>query len=166
MTGSQLRTAEIDHRGGRRLVGSVDTTFGNGFSLHRTIGAVGPPANPAGASPSGTRAEKRWLCGLLWSMGRREILTVVPALVGLAVRVAQDVALDAQLLAVDEAPRQAPRGTGVVTAQEPSPGCYVCPGSRVRIWVTTDPEDGEGNGGRGGTRLPTGPVTVAPAGRK
>nr|WP_281288674.1 PASTA domain-containing protein [Pseudonocardia kunmingensis] len=99
-------------------------------------------------------------------MGRREVLTVVPALVGLAVRAAQDVALDARLLAVDEAPPHAPRGIGVVTAQEPPPGCYVPPGSRIRIWVDTDPDDGEGNGGRGGSRVPTGPVTVTPAGSK
>lgn len=106
----------------------------------------------------------RW--GLLWGMGRREILTVVPALVGLAVRAAQDVALDAQLLAVDQAPQPTRTATGIVTAQDPPPGCYLPPGSRVRIWVSTDPDDGEGRDGRGGLRLPTGPVTVTPSGTK
>jgi beta-lactam-binding protein with PASTA domain len=99
-------------------------------------------------------------------MGRREQLTVVPALVGLTVRSAQDVALDARLLAVDQAPRPSQPASGVVTAQDPSPGCYLRPGSRVRIWVTTDPDDGDGDDGRGGLRLPTGPVTVTPAGTK
>jgi beta-lactam-binding protein with PASTA domain len=99
-------------------------------------------------------------------MGRREILTVVPALVGLGVRAAQDVALDAQLLAVDQAPQPLRSAAGVVTAQDPSPGCYLPPGSHVRIWVTTDPDDGEGRNGRGGLRLPTGPVTVTPSGTK
>jgi beta-lactam-binding protein with PASTA domain len=98
-------------------------------------------------------------------MGRRETLTVVPQLVGLAVRAAQDVALDAWLLAVDQAP-QPSHPAGVVTAQDPAPGCYLPPGSRVRIWVTTDPDDGEGRDGRGGLRLPTGPVTVTPTGTK
>jgi beta-lactam-binding protein with PASTA domain len=99
-------------------------------------------------------------------MGRREILTVVPALVGLTVRAAQDVALDARLLAVDQAPDPVQAITAVVSAQDPPPGHYVPPGSRVRIWVTTDPDDGEGDGGRGGLRLPTGPVTVTPTGTK
>jgi beta-lactam-binding protein with PASTA domain len=98
-------------------------------------------------------------------MGRREVLTVVPALVGLAVRVAQDVALDALLLAVDQAP-QPSHATGVVASQDPPPGRYLRPGSQVRIWVTTDPDDGEGRDGRGGLRLPTGPITVTPAGTK
>lgn len=93
------------------------------------------------------------------------MLAVVPALVGLAVRVAQDVALDARLLAVDQAPHPSSTATGVVTAQDPPAGRYVRPGSRVRIWVTTDPDD-DGRGGRGGLRLPTGPTTVTPAGTK
>jgi beta-lactam-binding protein with PASTA domain len=99
-------------------------------------------------------------------MGRREVLTVVPALVGLAVRVAQDVALDARLLAVDQARGPSQKAVGVVTAQDPPPGSYLRPGSRVKIWVRTEHDDGEDNGGRGGLRLPTGPITVTPAGRK
>jgi beta-lactam-binding protein with PASTA domain len=99
-------------------------------------------------------------------MGRREVLTVVPALVGLAVRVAQDVALDALLLAVDQTPQPSHIAIGVVTAQDPPPGRYLRPGSHVRVWVTTDPDDGEGRDGRGGLRLPTGPVTVTPSGTK
>jgi beta-lactam-binding protein with PASTA domain len=99
-------------------------------------------------------------------MGRRETLTVVPALVGLAVRVAQDVALDAKLLAVDQEPDRSHASYGVVSAQEPAPGRYLPPGSRVSIWVTTDPDDGEGRGGRGGLRLPTGPTIVTPSGTK
>jgi PASTA domain len=99
-------------------------------------------------------------------MGRREVLTVVPELVGLPVRVAQDVALDARLLAVDQAPDPSRKGAGVVTAQNPSPGSYLRPGSRVRIWAK-EPDDGDGNGGgRGGLRLPTGPITVTPSGCK
>jgi beta-lactam-binding protein with PASTA domain len=99
-------------------------------------------------------------------MGRREVLTVVPKLVGLAVRVAQDVALDAQLLAVDQAPQPSRTATGIVTAQDPPPGSYLPLGSRVRIWVSTDPDDGDERGGRGGLRLPTGPITVTPSGTK
>jgi PASTA domain len=97
---------------------------------------------------------------LLWGMGRREVLTVVPDLVGLAVRAAQDVALDARLLAVDQAPKSLRTATGVVAAQDPPAGSYLQPGSRVRIWMKTDPDDGEGRDGRGGLRLPTGPITA------
>lgn len=99
-------------------------------------------------------------------MGRRELLTVVPPLVGLAIRAAQDVALDARLLAVDQAPGPAPRPSGVVVKQDPSPGRYLPPGSRVLIWVTTDPDDGDGPPGRGGLKRPTGPTKVTPAGTK
>jgi beta-lactam-binding protein with PASTA domain len=100
-------------------------------------------------------------------MGRREKRTVVPALVGLPVRAAQDVALDARLLAVDQAPQCSRSAAGVVTAQDPPPGCHLRAGGRVRIWVSTDPDDdGDGRGGRGGSRLPTGPVPVTPAGTK
>jgi beta-lactam-binding protein with PASTA domain len=98
-------------------------------------------------------------------MGRREVLTVVPELVGLPVRVAQDVALDARLLAVDQAPAPSRTAAGVVTAQNPPPGSYLRPGSRVRIWAAAEPDDGDGNG-RGGLRLPTGPITVTPSGCK
>jgi beta-lactam-binding protein with PASTA domain len=94
------------------------------------------------------------------------MLTVVPALVGLAVRAAQDVALDAHLLAVDQAPQPSRSAVGVVTAQDPQPGRYLSPGSHVRIWVKTEPDDGEGRDGRGGLRLPTGPITVTPSGTK
>jgi beta-lactam-binding protein with PASTA domain len=98
-------------------------------------------------------------------MGRREVLTVVPKLVGLPVRVAQDVALDARLLAVDQAPGPSRTPAGVVTEQNPPAGSRLRPGSRVRIWAT-EPDDGDGNGGRGGLRLPTGPITVFPSGCK
>jgi hypothetical protein len=100
-------------------------------------------------------------------MGRREVLTVVPGLVGLPVRVAQDVALDARLLAVVQAAAPSLTAAGVVTAQNPLPGSYLRPGSRVRIWAKQpDDGDGDGNGGRGGLRLPTGPITVSPSGCK
>jgi beta-lactam-binding protein with PASTA domain len=95
------------------------------------------------------------------------MLTVVPALVGLAVRTAQDAALDARLLAVDQAPQPSQTAAAaIVTAQDPPAGSYLPPGSRVRIWATTDPDDGDGRDGRGGLRLPTGPITVTPAGTK
>ncbi|WP_185060936.1 PASTA domain-containing protein [Pseudonocardia eucalypti] len=99
-------------------------------------------------------------------MARREVLTVVPNLVGLGLRAAQDVALDAQLLAVDADPADHAGAAGVVAAQAPGPGCYLPPGSPVCIWVPTDRGGPEGRDGGGGARLPTGPVTVTPAGTK
>lgn len=41
-------------------------------------------------------------------MGQRERLAVVPSLVGLVAAAAHDVALDAQLLAVDQDPSHSP----------------------------------------------------------
>jgi beta-lactam-binding protein with PASTA domain len=98
-------------------------------------------------------------------MGRREALTVVPRLVGLPAITAHDVALDAQLLAVDQDPCHSAAVAGVVAAQLPTPGTYLTPGSRVRIWVKTGLDDDGGNGG-GGQRLPSGPTSVTPAGAK
>lgn len=99
-------------------------------------------------------------------MARREVLTVVPALVGLAMRTAQDMALDAQLLAVEAGHRTGPAAVGVVVAQSPSAGCYAPPGGRVRIWVRTDRSGPDSGDGGGGQQLPTGPVTLTPTGIK
>ena len=99
-------------------------------------------------------------------MGQREhTLATVPELVGLPAMSAHDLALDAQLLAVDQDPSHSPTVAGVVAAQEPHPGARVVPGERVLIWVRTTPEDGGGGGG-GGQRLPTGPAPKTPAGAK
>ncbi|MGH3671935.1 MAG: PASTA domain-containing protein [Pseudonocardiaceae bacterium] len=89
-------------------------------------------------------------------------LMVVPSLVGLAAVVAHDVALDAQLLAVDQDPSHSPTVAGVVAAQEPAAGSQVTPGHWVRIWVQTDP--GDDGGGGGGRPVPSGPTPLTSAG--
>jgi beta-lactam-binding protein with PASTA domain len=91
-------------------------------------------------------------------------LATVPPLVGLAAIQAHDIALDAQLLAVDQDPSHSPTVAGVVAAQAPNPGTQVQPGDRVLIWVRTTPD--EGGGGGGGQRIPTGPKPKTPAGVK
>jgi beta-lactam-binding protein with PASTA domain len=96
----------------------------------------------------------------------------VPDLVGLEVRVAQDLALDAGVLAVEHGPRPSPARSGVVTGQAPGPGRRVRVGSTVWIWVGPDrsePDDAPGNGdGGGGGRpwLPHGPRPRSPTGHK
>jgi len=55
----------------------------------------------------------------------------VPELIGLEVRVAQDLALDAGVLAVDAGPHRSHVHAGVVTGQVPSAGRRVRVGSRV-----------------------------------
>ena len=55
----------------------------------------------------------------------------VPDLIGLEVRVAQDLALDAGVLAVDAGPHRSHVHAGVVTGQVPSAGRRVRVGSRV-----------------------------------
>jgi|SRR5581483_7226898 hypothetical protein len=101
-------------------------------------------------------------------MGQREQCTepaVVPTLVGLTAVVAHDVALDAQLLAVDQDPSHAPTVPGVVAAQDPPAGSEVARGHWVRIWVQTNPDE-DGGGGSGGLPVPGGPTTLTPAGTK
>lgn len=93
-------------------------------------------------------------------MGQAQ-LTVVPPLVGLAAAVAHDIALDAQLLAVDQDPSHSPTVAGVVAAQEPAAGSQVAAGYRVRIWVQTDPGE-DGGGGGGGLPEPSGPPPLTP----
>lgn len=99
-------------------------------------------------------------------MGQRqqEPLTVVPPLVGLAAVAAHDVALDAQLLAVDQDPSHSPRVAGTVAAQDPEAGCEVTSGHWIRIWVDTNPDD-KRNGG-GSRPVPSGPTPLTPAGAK
>jgi hypothetical protein len=117
----------------------------------------------------------RATCGLPYrGMWRRSAgpAARVPDLVGLQVRVAQDLALDAGVLAVEHDPRPAPAHSGVVTGQTPDPGRRVRVGSTVWIWIGPDrakPDDTPGNeGGGGGGRpwLPQGPRPRSPTGHK
>ena len=62
----------------------------------------------------------------------------VPELIGLEVRVAQDLALDAGVLAVEADLHRSQAHAGVVTGQVPSAGRRVGVGSRVWIWVGPD----------------------------
>jgi hypothetical protein len=66
-------------------------------------------------------------------MGQTQ-LTVVPPLVGLGAAVAHDIALDAQVLAVDQNPSHSPTVAGVVAAQEPAAGSQVATGHRPPDW--------------------------------
>jgi hypothetical protein len=79
----------------------------------------------------------------------------LPDLIGLEVRVAQDLALDAGMLAVVAGPRSSSAGSRVVTGQSPRPGRRVRVGSKVWIQVGPDrvePDDGPGNGAEAGAR--------------
>ncbi|HEY1969135.1 MAG TPA: PASTA domain-containing protein [Pseudonocardia sp.] len=100
-------------------------------------------------------------------MGQRDTLTVVPPLLGLTASVAHDVALDAQLLAVDQDPTHSPTVAGVVAAQDPIAGREVPSGEHVRIWVRPD-DDGGGDdgGGPGGPGVPLPPRPLMPTGAK
>lgn len=97
-------------------------------------------------------------------MGKQEQHTIVPRLVGLPASTAHDVALDAQVLAVDQDPGHKPTEAGVVTAQQPRPGCPVTAGHRVSIWVS--PPEGGGGGGGGNMPRPSNPTPLEPAGAK
>jgi beta-lactam-binding protein with PASTA domain len=99
-------------------------------------------------------------------MGESEQFTVVPTLVGLTAATAHDVALDAQVLAVDQDPAHSPTVAGVVTEQRPAPGSQVSPGQRVLIWVSTNGPEGGGGGGGGNLPAPPKPTPLAPAGAK
>jgi PASTA domain len=102
-------------------------------------------------------------------MGQSEQFAVVPTLVGLAATTAHDVALDAQVLAVDQDPEHSPTVAGVVTEQRPEPGSQVSLGQRVLIWVSTNGQEGGsgGGGGGGGNKpAPTKPTPLTPAGAK
>ncbi|MDT7568630.1 MAG: hypothetical protein QOC67_2637 [Pseudonocardiales bacterium] len=105
-----------------------------------------------------------WYRALL--MAQSEQFTVVPTLVGLAAATAHDVALDAQVLAVDQDPEHSPTVAGVVTEQRPEPGIQVSPGQRVLIWVSTHGPEGGGGGGGGNLPAPPKPTPLTPAGAK
>jgi hypothetical protein len=102
-------------------------------------------------------------------MGQAETqtLTVVPELLGLTASIAHDVALDAQLLAVDQDPNHSPTVAGVVAAQDPLAGREVQPGEHVRIWVHRDDGGGDDDsGGPGGPPVPSSPKPLEPTGAK
>lgn len=98
----------------------------------------------------------------------------VPCLMGVGVRAAQDLLLDAGFLPVVSGPGSAAgAGSGRVCRQVPTAGRWAAPGTRVRIWVDPGPgtpgggsdegPDGGGGGGGGmrrtrppGPKLPTG----------
>ncbi|HZZ50790.1 MAG TPA: PASTA domain-containing protein [Pseudonocardia sp.] len=102
-------------------------------------------------------------------MGQAEAqtLTVVPELLGLTANTAHDMALDAQLLAVDQDPSHSPTVAGVVAAQDPLAGREVPAGEHVRIWVRRDSAGGDDDpGGPGGPPVPSSPKPLEPTGAK
>jgi hypothetical protein len=110
-------------------------------------------------------ADEGYYCGM-WRRSPGPAARV-PDLIGLEVRVAQDLALDAGVLAVEARP--AVVRSGVVTGQNPGPGRRVRVGSSVwiRVGPRAEPDDGPGNGGGGGRpRLPQGPRPWSPTGHK
>jgi beta-lactam-binding protein with PASTA domain len=86
---------------------------------------------------------------------------LVPALVGLDIADAHELALTARVAVVGEDPDVPLPLSGVVTAQEPGAGTQVYPGDPVMIRVI----DGGGGGG-GSARIPPGPRPRDPAGVK
>jgi beta-lactam-binding protein with PASTA domain len=86
----------------------------------------------------------------------QEEKVLVPALVGLEVSDAHELAFEARVVVVAGDPDEPLPATGVVTAQAPAAGTRVHPAAAVAIAV--DP--GGGGGGGGGRRLtppPPGP---------
>jgi uncharacterized membrane protein YgcG len=104
---------------------------------------------------------------------------LVPALIGLEVSDAHDLAFTARVVAVAADPAIPLPTAGVVTAQQPSAGTRVDPADTVAIAVEPrhggggggggggDDEGGGGGGGGGGRPLPTPPPGPRdPAGTK
>jgi beta-lactam-binding protein with PASTA domain len=86
----------------------------------------------------------------------QEEKVLVPALVGLEVSAAHELAFEARVVVVAADPDDPLPATGVVTAQAPAAGTRVNPAAAVAVAV--DP--GGGGGGGGGRRLtppPPGP---------
>lgn len=88
-------------------------------------------------------------------MSAHEEKVLVPALVGLEVGDAHELAFEARVVAVAADPAEPLPATGVVTAQAPGAGTRVDPAAAVAIAV--DPDPGGGGGGGGGRRLPSPP---------
>ncbi|WP_170231537.1 PASTA domain-containing protein [Pseudonocardia kunmingensis] len=94
---------------------------------------------------------------------------LVPALIGLEVGDAHELAFAARVVAVAADPATPLPTAGVVTAQDPSAGTRVDPAATVAIAVDAGPADGggDGGGGGGGRPLPTPPPGPRdPAGTK
>ncbi|WP_094930269.1 PASTA domain-containing protein [Pseudonocardia sp. MH-G8] len=98
---------------------------------------------------------------------------LVPALIGLEVSDAHDLAFTARVVAVAADPAIPLPTAGVVTAQQPSAGTRVDPADTVAIAVEPrhggggGDDEGGGGGGGGGRPLPTPPPGPRdPAGTK
>lgn len=90
---------------------------------------------------------------------------LVPALVGLDVREAHELAFAARVVAVTADPTTPLPISGIVTAQAPGAGARVAPADPVAINV--EPRPGGGGGGGGGRRItPPPPGPRDPAGTK
>jgi hypothetical protein len=118
------------------------------------------------------RREQPWPIGYAVSVDDEEKV-LVPALVGLEVGDAHELAFAARVVAVTADPATPLPAAGVVTAQEPGAGTRVDPAATVAIAVDAGPGgggdgDGGGDGGGGGGRpLPTPPPGPRdPAGTK
>ncbi|OLT11141.1 hypothetical protein BJF78_27615 [Pseudonocardia sp. CNS-139] len=88
----------------------------------------------------------------------------VPALVGLELADALELAFAARVVAVGADPDEPLPVTGVVTAQRPPPGTAVAPAATVLIAV--EPDSGGGGGGGGGSPVTPPPAPLDPAGTK
>jgi beta-lactam-binding protein with PASTA domain len=91
---------------------------------------------------------------------------LVPALVGLEVGDAHQLAFEARVVVVGPDPATPLPVAGVVTAQQPGAGTRVEPAHQVVVMVDPGPDEGGGGGG-GGRPLPTPtPGPLDPAGTK
>ncbi|TWF79216.1 PASTA domain-containing protein [Pseudonocardia hierapolitana] len=86
-------------------------------------------------------------------MSEREDKVLVPALVGLDVSDAHELAFEARVVVVAADPDEPLPATGVIIAQAPAAGTRVAPAHPVAVAVET----GGGGGGGGGRRLTTPP---------
>ncbi|GAA3080455.1 hypothetical protein GCM10010464_50670 [Pseudonocardia yunnanensis] len=93
---------------------------------------------------------------------RKQEKVLVPALVGLEVSDAHQLAFTARVVAVAPDPDNPLPITGTVTAQAPAPGTRVVPAAPVVIAV--DP--GGSGGGGGGSLVEPPPGPMDPAGTK
>jgi hypothetical protein len=89
---------------------------------------------------------------------------LVPALVGLDVAEAHELAFRARVVAVAADPDEELPVAGVITDQQPRAGCRVTPAASVAVIV--EPPGGRGGGGGGGRIETPPPGPVNPAGTK
>lgn len=153
-----MRTPRRTHTPGSRTARSANTASNTGRRPVTERSASSPQRRGAARRRCRQPAHHQASCELPYrGVWRRSAgpAVGVPDLVGLEVRVAQDLALDAGVLAVEHGPRPSPARSGVVIGQVPGPGRRS--GLAARCGSGSDPIEpnpttGLGTGTAAGTR--------------